>query len=252
MHSLIGHELSRARERRLAVREAKQRRRETVDLRCPDRARSVATDLRRLGAEHPARHRDRIAADVHQRAAAVLGAASNVVRVAAKVAEVAADETQLADTRRTRDESSTCEPLRVPAHHERLGDLHAGSIACGEQLPRLVGGQRDRLLAEHVLARVGGANGPGHVQVIRQRIVDRVDLGIGDQLVVRAVRARNAERRRGRARLARRSRDAMATTRECGGRLHRRNHLGQRDVRRAENAPANWLAHAWDLHCRHR
>ena len=88
------------------------------------------------------------------------------------------------------------EPLRVTANHERLADHDAVAIARVAQLPRLVGRHRDGLLAQHVLSRVRRAHRPWNVQVIRQRIVDDVDVAIGDQLLVRPVSARNAAPRR--------------------------------------------------------
>ena len=63
---------------------------------------------------------------------------------------------------------------------------------------------------------------PRHVQVIRQRIVDRVDLRIGQHLLVRAVRLRNAQLARrgfGARPVARRDADDLAEF----ALLHRRN-----------------------------
>ena len=55
-------------------------------------------------------------------------------------------------------------------------------------------GQAERLFAEHVLAGLGGLDGPGHVKLIGQRVVDGVDFGVGEQLLVGAVGLGNAER----------------------------------------------------------
>ena len=53
-------------------------------------------------------------------------------------------------------------------------------------------GPRERLFAQHVLAGLGGSDRPLRVQAIRQRVVDRVDVRIGQQRLVRAVRALDA------------------------------------------------------------
>ena len=86
---------------------------------------------------------------------------------------MAGDDAQIADAAALH-EIAHGEPLRMVAHHERLADLHAGALADLEELARLVGRERDRLLAQHVLPRLRGADRPRHVQVVRQRIVDRL------------------------------------------------------------------------------
>jgi hypothetical protein len=52
------------------------------------------------------------------------------------------------------------------ADHERLLDEHAGVVAGHDQPAGLLGGQRDGLLAEHVLARGCGLDRDRHVQVV--------------------------------------------------------------------------------------
>src|SRR5438270_488992 len=64
------------------------------------------------------------------------------------------------------------EPLRVCAHHERLLNTDARAVAHGEEFARLGGARGYRLLAEDVLSRLCGLRRPGHVQVIRQGVVD--------------------------------------------------------------------------------
>ena len=99
------------------------------------------------------------------------------------------------------------QPLRMEAHHERLGDQHlAGRRA---QLQRLGRGQRDRLLAQHVLARGRGLQRQRHVQVVGQRVVDRLDLGIGEQGFVRSRTPSGCPARRRLARARAASREAM-------------------------------------------
>ena len=87
---------------------------------------------------------------------------------------------------RTMNASAICTPVRSRASH-----------SCA----RLARRESDRLLTQHVLARFRGANRPRYVQMIRQRIVDRFDVRIGDQLFVRPVSARNRQCRRRIARL---------------------------------------------------
>ena len=89
------------------------------------------------------------------------------------------------------------QPARLHAHHRRLTDHHAGPIARGDQATRVGAGGGDGLFAQHMLPGVGGALGPGDVQVVRQRIVDRVNLGIGQQRLVGGVRSGDAVRASG-------------------------------------------------------
>ena len=123
------------------------------------------------------------------------------------------------------------------ADHEGFLDLHAHPIAHLEQLPRLRGRQCNGLLAEHVLPRFGRAHRPWHVQMVRQRIVDGVDIGIVQQIVVRAVRLGDAQlvgRRPGLLAVARGDR---GDGRELPF-LHGRNHLARRDPRDTEHSPS--------------
>ena len=52
--------------------------------------------------------------------------------------------------------------------------------------PGLVGVGREGLLAQDVLARLEGGDGPVAVQPVGQRVVDGVDVGVVDQLLVAA------------------------------------------------------------------
>ncbi len=83
--------------------------------------------------------------------------------------------------------SRSAKPLRVAADHEGLADLHAGAGLDFEQGFGLGDGEAERLLAEDVFAGLRGLDGPGHVELVGQGIVDRVDVGIGEELFVRAV-----------------------------------------------------------------
>ncbi len=64
-----------------------------------------------------------------------------------------------------------------------------------------------------MLAGLGGLGGPGHVELVRQRIVDGVDVRIGQQFLIGSVRLCDAELGGGGLRFAR-SREAMAVTSE--------------------------------------
>ena len=89
------------------------------------------------------------------------------------------DQPQLADAT-TVDQPLNLQPLRMRAHHERLGHLDAVRVAGREQRSRFIGRERDRLLAQHVLACVGRADRPRYVQMVRQRVVHRLDVGVGE------------------------------------------------------------------------
>ena len=68
--------------------------------------------------------------------------------------------------------------------------------ACARRVDHALGlgrGQGQRLLAQDVLAGLGGRDRPLRVEVVGQRDVDRVDLGIGEQRLVGGVGARDAQ-----------------------------------------------------------
>src|SRR6476469_132703 len=74
----------------------------------------------------------------------------------------------------------------MEAVHEGLHPDDAAGHAVVDHLRRLGRVARGRLLAEHVLGGVGGAHRPFRMQVIRERDVDGLDVGRGEQLFVRA------------------------------------------------------------------
>ena len=174
-------------------------------------------NAQRLLAEDHARRLDGIAADIEQPAAAVLADVADVVGVEFEVAERAHRANAVARCARRAPVPQSARhcgwfctmkpsPILTPV---RSRTAISSSASCGVQA--------DRLFAEHVLACLGGAHGPRHVQVIGQRIVDRVDLRIGQHLLVGAVGFGNAEfarRRFGPRRVARRdARDLAALAR---------------------------------------
>ena len=89
----------------------------------------------------------------------------------------------------------------MKAHHEGFGDELAGAFARLDQRVRLRRVERDRLFAQHVLARFERADGPGNVQLVGQGIVDRLDRWIGEQLLIGAVGLGDAQSGGGPARL---------------------------------------------------
>jgi hypothetical protein len=99
---------------------------------------------------------------------------------------VASDQRQFADRSRG-DQVARLQPLRMRPDHERLGHQLVGSLLHFRQRPRLGGVHADRLFAEHVFACFERPDGPRHVQVIRQRIVDRLDLVVLQKRLVRTV-----------------------------------------------------------------
>ena len=84
----------------------------------------------------------------------------------------------------------------MEAIHESLHDEHALALGVMDGLLRLARIEGERLLAEHVLARVGGLADPLGVQVIGKRDIDGLDLTVGQQLLVGTVGFRDTERLR--------------------------------------------------------
>ena len=121
---------------------------------------------------------------------------------------------------------------------------------CDAVLDHLVGlgaRPRRRLLAEHVLAGIGGPFRPLRVQVVRQRDVDGIDRVVFEQFVVGASTHRVAQSdavgglQLG---LLEEVRGLRGLARDCGeldafGPDDRRDHDLARDVRSAENTDAH-------------
>src|ERR1700686_1866496 len=73
------------------------------------------------------------------------------------------------------------------ADHEGFTDLDSGAGLNVEESAGFRDGQAEGLFAEDVLARFGRLDGPGYVKVIGKRVVDYVNLWVGNKLFIRAV-----------------------------------------------------------------
>src|SRR5882757_9675541 len=71
--------------------------------------------------------------------------------------------------------------------HEGFTDFDSSAGLNVEESPGFRDGQAERLFAEDVLARFGRLDGPGYVKVIGKRVVDYVNLWVGQKLFIRAV-----------------------------------------------------------------
>ena len=107
--------------------------------------------------------------------------------VVERVAEHRADDAELPDCA-LRDELLQALRLRIVAVHERLAQVEAGAVGGVERGSHLFRVTRKRLLAEHVLARLEGAHRPVAVHRVGQRDVHRLDLRVGEQVIVRSER----------------------------------------------------------------
>ena len=123
-------------------------------------------------------------------------------RVVVEVREPAVDRLQPPDAAR-RHQLPDGDPRRVLAVHERLHQEDARVPAGIDHALGLGGGHRERLLAQDVLAGPRGLDRPARVQVVGQRDVDGVDVGVGEERLVRPVRARDPQPVRDGARPAR-------------------------------------------------
>jgi hypothetical protein len=231
---LVGLGPNRAGERRLAGLELEEAAGQDVDA-----ARRVADDGAldpdRLAAEQHPRQVHAVAAHVVQRAAAELADVADVRRVVVVEPEPALDRRQPPDPARG-DELADGDPRRMVAVHERLHQQDPGLVGRGDHPLRVGDRQRQRLLAQDVLARAGGGDRPLGVKVVGERDVDGVDVLVGEQCLVRAVDARDGQRRRDPRRglgIARRDRDDLRVGRPA----HARDDLLGRDVRGRQDAP---------------
>jgi len=70
--------------------------------------------------------------------------------------------------------------------HEGFGDKTIPRKI--QQFGGLFRAQRNRFFAKNMLSRFNGLNGHRHMHVVRQRVVDHIDIGIGEQLFIGSIR----------------------------------------------------------------
>ena len=184
----VGVEAGGERREPIAV-ETQQARRHLVDLR---HVRSRAVDRRgehrrRLRAEHQARGVDAVDAEVVERAAAELALGADAARLGVH-RERRAEVARLADLARANDvehlEKQRLEVQAVGGH-----DLDVGLLGRLDHAVALLLRHRQRLLAQHVLAGLGGAHHVVLVLGVGRADVDGVDFLQHAVVVVVAWRA---------------------------------------------------------------
>ena len=120
-------------------------------------------------------------------------------------------------------------PHRLHREQPAFGRRHRGRAAASAR------GERERLLDEDVLAVLEREDRVLGVQRMRGRDVDDVDVRVGDEVFVRAVRARDAE-------LGREGSPRLGAARADGGDVEARGAKiageGVGDAARGEDAPA--------------
>jgi hypothetical protein len=128
------------------------------------------------------------------------------------------------------------------AHHEGFDDVHP--IGKWAQHVEIGGLQRKRLFAQHVLAGLRCGQTHRHVQMVGQRVVDGLDLRIGQQRFVRAVGLRDAQCIGGCLRHIELARgDAEHLQMRAGD--HCRDHLLQADRSSGHHAKTQWWVQRW-------
>ena len=126
----------------------------------------------------------RVAAGVHHGAAGKLVLVTDVAELGQREAHRRADLPDGPEVVAVGDGAHAF-GQRVIAVVESLDD---GDARCGGSigdLPRLGGVGRERLFAQHMLARGDRRQGPFGVQPIGERVVDGVDLRVGDEVGIR-------------------------------------------------------------------
>lgn len=157
------------------------------------------------------------------------------------VTEEADDGAEFADAALV-DKFTESQPLGMAADHEGFADLDSSAGADGEEGFGFRFGQAERFFAENMLAGLGGFYCPGNVKLIGKRIVDGVDVGVGEKFFVGAVRGGNVMGSR-----------CLFRLREIAGRngyyarvfplLHGGNDFPEADGGGAEDSPAKFLGH---------
>ena len=139
-----------------------------------------------------ARCMDEVATDVQEGATAALDMVADAGRVSVEVAEEAEDRAEFSDAAFIK-QFAEAEPLGVAANHEGFANLDAGTCLDGKKRFGLGDGEAEGFLAENVLAGFRSFDGPRDVKLIGKRIVDDVDIRVGEEIFVRAVGRWDAE-----------------------------------------------------------
>src|SRR5208283_2832176 len=138
---------------------------------------------------------DKVAADVHESAAAAVDLVADVGGINVEIAEESRDGAEFADAALV-EQFEQAQPLRKTPDHKGFADLDSGTVADGEQRLSFRDREAERLLAKHMLAGFRGLGSPRDVKLIGQRIVDRVDIRVGEKFLVGAEGFRNVKRLR--------------------------------------------------------
>jgi hypothetical protein len=147
-----------------------------------------------------------------------------------------AGESQRAETTR-RDQRLDRHRPGMKGRHVGLAQRDPGVLARRRHRLGVGGRGRERLLAEHVLASRGGAHDPLAVQAVRQRHVDRLDLGIVEHGLVGSVGPQGLE---GAGSTVGAAQAPDRDQARPGARDDRRQHRLASDLRRgADHAPAD-------------
>jgi hypothetical protein len=122
--------------------------------------------------------------------------------------------------------------------HIGLGGQKPAGVPGGDHRVELGGLQRQRLFAQHMLARGKGLQRPIDMEVIGQRDIDRVDGGVGEQALI-AVMDPQVRRKclKSGGFFGRRGGEGGEI--RPLGRVDGRGHLLARKVRRPQNSPSD-------------
>ena len=198
-------------------------------------------NAKRFARECRASRENEVAANIHEGTAAGFEMIADVSGVCVEVAEKARDRSRFADAA-LGDEFAQTEPLGVGLHHESFTDLHAGAGLHFQERFSFGDGQADRLFTEHVLSSFGRFDRPRHMELIRQRVVNRIDLRICEKFVIGPVSSRNAERGCGRLGACEITRGDRIDARKLP-QLHGRQNFLDANIGSTQDSPTNDFAH---------
>ncbi len=139
----------------------------------------------------PAGEGDRVAADIPQRTAALGRIDPRIVRIGQEERERPVDQLEPPE-RAAPGELDRAQDLRVVEVHEPFHRDPPGPVGGGDDGVDVVDGQRERFLAQDVLARLECADRPLGMEVVGQRDVDDVHVRRRDEVVIRPERPGDA------------------------------------------------------------